>query len=160
MQTAYNTLEQMLHQSKKNIYPHQQRAVKKKTFLYHQYKLPPKPVNTIDPSKFRSTAPNQHKSSIRPKPTPETRGGKKQGKIKGPGTITATDCTRIAMVTTRTNQPERIYSVQKARVRRARDGLPGSAGASAAARSPNRRNSRRRGRTRRRRTRSPACAGT
>jgi hypothetical protein len=64
------------------------------------------------------------------------------------------------MITTGTNQPERIYSALKARARRARDGLPGSAGASAAARSPTRRNSRRRGRTRRRRTRSPACAGT
>jgi len=125
--------------SPKNIYPHQQHTMKKKTFFCTpniERNCPQNPtVNTIDPGKFRRTAPNQHKSSIRPKPTPET---KKKSRVKSkdlsPGTnfgdtnkgalgknprtilgrnaledpprrnktIRATDCTRIAMVTTGT----------------------------------------------------------
>lgn len=86
---ASNTLEQMLHQSKKNIYPHQQHTVKKNTFLYPQYrtKLPPKPktlrsIRSIQVNFVVRHPTSTNHQSIRPKPTPEAT--KKKGKIIGP----------------------------------------------------------------------------
>lgn len=83
MQTASNILDQMLDQSKKNIYPHQQHTVKKNTVSTPtKNEIAPKTqnptVNTIDPGKFHRTALNQNKS-IRPKPTSEAQGKKKVG---------------------------------------------------------------------------------